>query len=117
KNVEERAGLRPFGNGLERRFDFEPVPYDARSSERKRACIQNMHNALAELKYCFWGEVAVSWTMYFDEQRRLESDGEADLDNYAKLLNDSIVGPNGVLIDDSQIQSLHIYWIDTRGRP
>ncbi len=40
-----------------------------------------------------------------------------DLDNYSKVICDSLKGSNGLLIDDSQIQRLEIAWIDTCKTP
>lgn len=41
----------------------------------------------------------------------------ADVDNYAKLLNDAISGSQGLLIDDMQIQRLEVAWLPTLAAP
>lgn len=67
----------------------------------------------------FVGEVHVFWTLYLSEYERQTSDRGADLDNFVKGLNDCIKGPDGLLVDDSQIQSLTVRWLpkETGQRP
>jgi hypothetical protein len=36
----------------------------------------------------------------------------ADLDNIVKPLLDAVTGPDGVMIDDNQVQSLRVSWLD-----
>lgn len=93
-----------------RKFEFAPVPHGGKDSEQFALKVRG---ALADIKYFFFGEVQLVITLYLDEQKRLETPELADLDNYAKLLCDSLKGPKGLLIDDAQIQSLSISWIDT----
>ncbi|WP_092808824.1 RusA family crossover junction endodeoxyribonuclease [Rhodococcus globerulus] len=90
---------------------IEPVRHNSTAAYKK--FIEDFREALRPHKWQkFTGEVSVSWTLYQDEQTRAETDRMADLDNMAKGLNDAIKGPDGLLIDDSQIQSLNISWID-----
>lgn len=90
---------------------FEPVRHNSTAAYKK--FIEDFRRALLPHKWQkFIGEVRVTWTLYQDEQTRAETDKMADLDNMAKGLNDAIKGPGGLLIDDSQIQSLNISWID-----
>lgn len=71
-----------------------------------------MHAELSNVYFLYFGEVKVEIMLYLNEQKRLETPELADLDNYAKLICDSLKGPFGLLIDDSQIQTLSIWWID-----
>lgn len=111
--IEEQGykkGHNPLHGELTRRFDFPPVPYGHKSSQE---FIANVHETLSDIRYLFFGEVKLIITLFFDEKKRMETPELGDLDNYAKLLCDSMKGPKGFLIDDTQIQSLSISWIDT----
>jgi len=95
---------------ISRRFNFAPVPYGHKSREE---FTEKLQAELVDIDFVYYGEVKLDITIYFDEQKRLETPELADLDNYAKLICDALKGPNGLLIDDTQIQSLSISWIDT----
>ena len=109
-----KAGLNPMMGEFSRKFCFAPVPYGSKKSQQ---FIAETHKALADIKYIYFGEVKLDITLYLDEKKRLETPELADLDNYAKLVCDSLKGPNGLLIDDIQVQSLLVSWIDTLGSP
>jgi len=102
-------GYNPFFGEFKQTFNFAPVPYGHR---KRNDFVTSLHREFANIKYIFWGEVKVYIQLYHNEQRRLETPELADLDNYAKIICDGIKGANGVLIDDSQIQTLSISWID-----
>ena len=53
--------------------------------------------------------------MHLDVQRVLETSETADLDNYAKSILDGRKGPDGILLDDTQVQTLTISWINNYG--
>jgi len=107
-----KKGRNPILGEYYKSFNFAPVPAGHRY---RKEFVEAVHCALANLKYVYYGEVKVDIELYFNEQTRLETSLLADLDNYAKLICDSIKGANGLIIDDSQIQSLHISWVDTSG--
>lgn len=107
-----KAGYNPMFGEFNRRFDFAPVPYSGSKNNRHKF-IKQVQRELVDVKFVYFGEVKLDITLYFDEQKRLETPELADLDNYAKLLCDALKGPHGLLIDDTQIQSLFISWIDT----
>lgn len=58
-------------------------------------------------------QVAIQWRV--SPQHRYESDGTADVDNIIKPTMDAISGPEGLLVNDCQVQFVECYWID--GRP
>lgn len=107
-----KAGYNPMWGEFNHTFDFVPVPYSGGKSKRHKF-IKQVQRGLAQVKFVYFGEVKLDIILYFDEQKRLETPELADLDNYAKLLCDALKGPHGLLIDDTQIQSLSISWIDT----
>ncbi|HAS6887689.1 TPA: RusA family crossover junction endodeoxyribonuclease, partial [Vibrio parahaemolyticus] len=46
------------------------------------------------------------------EQKRYETSTSADIDNIIKPLLDAFCGPEGIMIDDNQVQSVTCNWID-----
>jgi len=115
----ERAGadigLNPMFGEWQHRFNFAPVPYGNGAAQRGefRAAIQ------AELtnQWLYSHEIHLDITLHVDVQTTLETDETADLDNYAKAILDGLKGPNGIMIDDTQVQALSIHWIDGYGSP
>jgi len=109
------AGLNPMFGEWQHRFEFPPVPYGNGAAQRGefRAAIQ------AELtnRWLFSNEIHLEITLHVDVQTTLETDESADLDNYAKAILDGLKGPNGIMIDDTQVQALTISWIDGYGPP
>jgi hypothetical protein len=109
------AGLNPMFGEWQHRFEFPPVPYGNGAAQRGefRSAIQ------AELTnhWLFSNEIRLEITLHVDVQTTLETDESADLDNYAKAILDGLKGPNGIMIDDTQVQALTISWIDGYGPP
>lgn len=109
-----RKGLNPLFGKLKLNFNFEPRTYESKKKDKFKLHIQQV---LSDIQYMFYGEVSLVITLYFNEKKRYETSDYGDLDNYSKVICDAIKGNKGVLIDDSQIQSLHILWIDTYSTP
>lgn len=109
------AGLNPMFGEWQHRFAFAPVLYGNGAAQRGafREAIQ------AELtnQWLYSHEIHVDITLHVDVQTTLETDETADLDNYAKAILDGLKGPNGIMIDDTQVQALSIHWIDGYGPP
>lgn len=108
------AGINPMFGDWQHVFDFAPISYAAGSVARAafRAAIQ------AELtnRFFFTNEVRLEIVLHLDVQTVLETDSTADVDNYAKAILDGLKGPDGILLDDTQVQALTIYWIDSYGQ-
>lgn len=107
---------RPDSGGLRHEFNFDPLHYGV-GGDRQAAFKALMRSKLRQYGFLLTGEVAITWRLLVDEQERWESDTGADVDNFAKLLNDGLLGPDGILIDDVQVQSMHVYWDGARGNP
>ena len=56
-------------------------------------------------------DVGVTLVWYIEERRRYQTHIVADLDNVMKPILDAITGPDGILIDDNQIQSIRASWM------
>jgi Holliday junction resolvase RusA-like endonuclease len=109
------AGSNPMFGEWRHHFRITPVPYGNGAAQRSefREAIQ------AELtnKWLYASEIQLEITLHLDVQTVLETDETADLDNYAKAILDILKGPKGIMIDDTQVQSLTINWIDGYGEP
>jgi len=58
----------------------------------------------------FLGDVEVTIGWYVSAEVRYGTHMIADIDNIVKPLLDAVTGPDGVMIDDNQVQSLKINW-------
>ena len=105
---------RPDFGSLTWEFSFDPLHYGV-GGDRRREFVTMVQNDLKSFGFVLNNEVRVQWELYVDEQERLETPAGADVDNFAKLMNDAIKGPSGLLIDDSQIQRLEVAWISLPG--
>lgn len=104
-------GLNPMFGRYEAKFPFPPVSYSAPLAARQ-AFVARVRAALG-VSFLFTGFVKLAVQLFLDEQTLYESDRYGDIDNYAKSVNDALKGPEGILIDDSQIQDLSVWWTDT----
>lgn len=100
---------RPDHGSMTWEFSFDPLHYGV-GGDRRRSFIAEVQDDLRHFGFVLNGEVRVGWELFVDEQDRLETSSGADVDNFAKLLNDSLKGPLGLLVDDSQIQRLEVAW-------
>ncbi len=107
------AGLNPMFGEWRQRFDFPPVPYGAGGA--KRAAFRKAIQDKLTNKFFFSSEVKLEITLHVDVQTVLETSDTADLDNYAKAILDGLKGPGGILLDDAQVQTLTISWLDNNG--
>lgn len=92
-------------------FDFEPV--SLQSNPQKKEFVRNeIRKITSTLNYLLSGDVKVEiqWLVY--EQERYESANAPDMDNIIKPILDGLSGPDGVLIDDCQVQTIGSHWID-----
>lgn len=107
------AGLNPMFGDWQHRFDFAPISYAAGGV--KRAAFREAIQAQLNNKFFYANEVRLDIALHLDVQTVLETDATADVDNYAKAILDGLKGPNGILFDDTQVQALTVYWLDSYG--
>ncbi|WP_316395242.1 RusA family crossover junction endodeoxyribonuclease [Bradyrhizobium sp. 33ap4] len=107
-----QAGVNPMFGEWRQRFDFAPVPHRGGGGPARRAFQDRIHDALTN-RFVYWGEVQVTITLFLDVQAILETSETADVDNYAKAILDALKGPDGIIVDDTQVQALTISWIDS----
>ncbi len=106
------AGINPMFGEWRQTFDFAPVAHRG-SGGAARQAFQDRIRASLRNRFLYWGEVQVTITLFLDIQTVLETSETADVDNYAKSILDALKGPEGVFIDDTQVQALNISWIDS----
>ncbi|WP_158617784.1 RusA family crossover junction endodeoxyribonuclease [Corallococcus sp. CA049B] len=95
-------------------FNVKSPVASVQSSKEKLKIFQSAIRAqTAQYKYLLSGDVRLEITCFLDKEKRHESDASADLDNILKPMLDSLAGPEGILIDDSQIRSLGIKWLSS----
>lgn len=92
-------------------FNIEPVSLQSKST-RKEFVKDQIRKVTRTLNYLLSGDVKVEiqWLLY--EQERYESPNAPDMDNIIKPILDALSGPDGVLIDDCQVQAIGSHWID-----
>lgn len=65
------------------------------------------------LEFLISGDVSVDVDWFIQEGERYETDRAPDVDNILKPIIDALCGPDGVLIDDCQVQSVSVHWLDS----
>lgn len=112
-----RRGDNPQMGNWQQAFNFSPVSGQGRrNSDTQREFKQRIRDEI-KTNYFFTHQVSVRITLFHNEEKALETMLTGDLDNYAKPICDAIKGIEGLIIDDCQIHSLNICWIDTGLEP
>ena len=93
-----------------------PVSVQAKK-ERRNAISAELITVLADIPILFSGDVGVTIQLWRLEQEHYESDRSADIDNVIKPILDGLAGPDGVMIDDNQVQHVQCYWIHHHEAP
>jgi hypothetical protein len=65
---------------------------------------------LLKYKWIITGQVAIELHWFLSQYQRHETDKSSDMDNITKPMLDSLIGENGIIIDDSQIKGLYTQW-------
>ncbi len=88
-----------------------PVSQQA-TRARKDELTRNLRASLARYQFLLTGDVQIELEWLVHERARYESDHGADVNNILKPTLDALAGPQGILIDDCQVQSITASWID-----
>lgn len=65
--------------------------------------------------FVFIHDVEITFIWFVSEEDRYQSNKAADLDNVLKPLLDAASGPQGIMIDDNQVQSIRAMWMTPGG--
>lgn len=71
-----------------------------------------MAEILAPYQYILTGNLSLDVQWLGDWRHRYDTDRSRDVDNVIKPLLDSLCGPTRLIVDDNQLHSIHIDWID-----
>lgn len=101
-------------SSVEIQFEFARII----SAQSKKTLVNSLKSQIRkELQKFEWltcGKVQIEIHWYLNAVERQETDKVGDLDNITKPLVDTLYGFRGILIDDSQINSIHSTWITRR---
>ena len=90
---------------------FDEIVSVQSRNERKQELVDSIHVELSRFKWLIAGSVQIEFAWYLHSIERQETDKVGDIDNITKPLLDALTGPHGILIDDSQIGSVHTFWM------
>lgn len=93
-----------------------PVSLQAAGS-KKTAIREAIRAIVSPCEYLLTGDLQVTIEWRISERVRYESDNPADVDNIVKPILDALSGPEGLLVDDCQVQALTCYWTGGRSHP
>jgi len=110
--AERFAVLETYDQGrVEIQSTVDPISLQA-SAQTKAEFRSMLGDAVRDAsRGIFTHDVEVTLTWYIEEARRYQTHIVADLDNVMKPILDAVTGPDGVLIDDNQIQSIKASWM------
>jgi Holliday junction resolvase RusA-like endonuclease len=91
--------------------EMPPVSLQA-PRKKKDAIIAAIRQAVGDTGYILSGEVKVIIEWLVHPRLKYETLDAPDVDNVTKVTLDALCGPEGVLINDCQVQSLECYWMD-----
>ncbi|MFD7975378.1 RusA family crossover junction endodeoxyribonuclease [Streptomyces sp. NPDC059071] len=92
------------------RSSIDPLSLQADNS-RKADFQDALASAVSQAtKGVFIHDVEVTLVWLIEESRRYQTHMVADLDNVMKPILDAVTGPDGIMIDDNQIQSIRASW-------
>lgn len=95
---------------LELRLEFDRiVSIQSQKAVRDDLC-STIQEQLRPVEWICAGPVNLELLWYLHGTQRQETDKVGDIDNITKPIIDSLTGEGGLLIDDSQIGSLHTFW-------
>src|SRR5450631_1948406 len=104
-------GRKP--NGDQGRFYVKRPPVSVQAAaESKRRFKDAMRAITKTAEFLLSGDVELRVEWYISETERYETDRAPDIDNIRKPLIDAVVGPDGLVIDDNQIQHVSCSWMD-----
>lgn len=86
-----------------------PVSFQATAS-RKAALVSTVRSLVSPCRYLLTDDVTVQIRLHISARARYESNGSSDVDNIVKPILDALCGPDGILVDDCQVQALTCYW-------
>lgn len=94
----------------------KPVSLQA-SRSKKDIVTDSIRSVTKTLDYLLTCDIAVKITWFINPEEKYESDDPADVDNIVKPILDALSGPEGILVNDCQVQHLMCSWVDRDNTP
>lgn len=95
-------------------FEIPTTPVSAQNkSQKKSEYKQEIQRVTSVSKYIIAGTCWVAIDYYCNHVKRIKNPGVYDIDNIIKPTLDSLVGLNGVILDDVLVDRVTVNWIDT----
>lgn len=95
---------------IELRLEFDRiVSIQSQKAARDELCTA-IQAQLLPFEWICAGSVNLEFLWYLHGTQRQETDKVGDIDNITKPIIDALTGKGGLLVDDSQIGSLHTFW-------
>jgi len=108
---EDGIDIPPIFGYIHINFPFEPVSNQTKKI-KKEIFKNKVKDKIKPFKYILTGDVKIDIEWRLNEKVRYETDSSPDIDNIIKPLMDALCGPDGILVDDCQLQAITCYWID-----
>jgi Holliday junction resolvase RusA-like endonuclease len=105
----------PTGSDIVIAVPLAPVRFKA-PRWRKQALCSLIRRYTSKQPFLLTGEVKLDIEWMIHEQDRHETPRSPDLDNILKPMLDALQGPDGVMVNDSQVQEISCRWIDWTSR-
>ncbi|OEU66353.1 MAG: hypothetical protein BA863_16070 [Desulfovibrio sp. S3730MH75] len=91
---------------------FTPPVSSQGSRSKKDTLTEKLRNTTKSIPILLTGDVSIEILWFVNEVERYESDKTADVDNILKPILDALCGPEGILINDCQVQHVVSSWVD-----
>jgi Holliday junction resolvase RusA-like endonuclease len=93
------------------KLEYKFPPVSAQSSAEKKSQLRDgVRNLMHDCPFVLGSDVKVHIEWEIHETQRYESDSSADVDNIIKPIIDALAGPNGIIINDCQVQEVTCHW-------
>jgi Holliday junction resolvase RusA-like endonuclease len=94
-------------------FDVLGPPVSLQSHRARKAdTITAIRSAMGNPHFLLSGDVAIEIEWFVHESLRYENLTTPDVDNILKVTLDALAGPQGIMVNDCQVQSVCCHWID-----
>lgn len=107
----EKGEIPPQSGEMHIELEIEPMSSGA-SAKSKKILRKSLHEKCKQFQFLLSGDVQIEIIWMVHEQYRYECHKAPDIDNIIKPILDCLSGPDGILIDDTQIQYIGCRWID-----
>lgn len=103
--IEESAD-----SSIEIEFEFERIVTVQSKKATQESLTEKISVELKNFKWLILGKSQIEIHWLINSVEKQETDKIGDLDNITKPILDTLVGKDGIFIDDSQINSIHTTW-------